>query len=283
MFLPIGWWVCVSLLVPADRPAPPAASAEPPTATHEKEARPPTADAAHLAAKLDRYFAGAAGLLDPRPRETLRRIPDRERRLLAVAHYLRRRHQVDTLWTWRAEEARAHQGTAEYRRAMEHLRRVRRAFAERNPGYALVTDTNARPLGAQLRYWNREASVRLAARELRDSAATWLAGETYPALPDSSALARFVGRLQAYSPTLLPTVAVPGLSLHGQLRAYDFAILRRGRVIAGTQSATMDSVWERGGWTERLRSAVARAGADLVGPLELPREPWHYEHNVETP
>lgn len=278
MFLPVTWWVCVSLLVPARSPAP---AAKPATVPPASEPGPPL-EAAHLAAKLDRYFAGAAATLDPRPRGVLERIPDRERRMLAAVHYLRLRDQVDTLWAWAESERLAYRRTVRYQRTMADIQRVKRTFAGLNPGYVLVADTAGRPLRTQLTFWNRERSVAAAARELQDSGRAWLADETFPDLLDSAALARFMAQVAAYQPTRLPTVAVPGLSLHGRLRAFDFAVLRRGRVVAGTTSATIDSVWDRGGWAERLRVAVMAAGGDLAGPLETPREPWHYEYRGET-
>jgi hypothetical protein len=271
----MGWWVCVTLLVPARLPAPAGAGA--------RAVPSAPVDPGEVRVKLDAYFGAAAASLPPGPRGVLPRIRDRQRRLLAVAHYIRRRDQLDTLWSWTGPQARAHQQTGEYGRAMTHIRQVQRRFAQLNPGYLLVADTNPRPLAVQLRYWNRDPSVLAAAGELGDSAGAWLAVETFPSRPDSSGLARFIVSLEAYRPSYLPTVAVPGLSLHGQLRAYDFAILRHGRVVAGPESATLDSVWDRGGWTERLRRAVAEAGGDFRGPLDLPREPWHYEHRPETP
>jgi len=269
VLLPLGWWVCVSLLVPARVPAPAA-----PLLT--QPARPPAAPS-ELAAKIDAYFTAAAATLPGGPSGALARIPDLERRRLAVAHYLRRLDQVDSLWSWSPEEARARQKSADYRRAMRELRRVRQTFARQNPGYVLVTDTNPRPLLTQLRYWNHEPSVFAVARELSDSAASWLAPELFPAQPDSSGVARFVHRLETFMPHRIPTVAVPGLSLHGRGRAFDFAILRRGMVVAGTSSSTIDSTWKAAGWGARLRHAVIEAGETFVGPLATPPEPWHYE------
>ena len=78
--LPITLWVCWALLAPA-----------------------------RLAGKVQAYFSSAARSLDPRPRAALGSIPNRARRMLAVTQYLRRRHLVDTLWTWSPEETRAHQ------------------------------------------------------------------------------------------------------------------------------------------------------------------------------
>jgi hypothetical protein len=282
MFLPIGWWVCVSLLVPAKAPAPAAAPTRPTDASvaaKEPPLRP--VRAVHLAAKLDRYLDGAARTLDARPRAVLGRIPERERRALAVAHYLRQRDQVDMLWTWSEAERRSYEQTDRYRRTMADIRRVTRTFAELNPGYRLVANTAGRPLTTQVIFWNRERSVAAAGRELHDSSLVWLADESFPDLPDSVSLVGFIERLARYQPARLPTVAVPGLSMHGRLRAFDFAVLRRGEVVAGTTSTTIDSVWDRGGWAEKLRLAVTVSGGDLAGPLEAPREPWHYEYRPE--
>jgi hypothetical protein len=219
MLSPILVWACASLLAPAGRPAQAAAG------PHIVPDLP--AESANLAAKVDRYFAAIAVTLDARPREVLRRIPNRQRRMLAVTEYLRRHDQVDTLWTWTAQEGRRYRLSRHYRRAMSEVRQVRRAFAGLNPGYVLVTDTNVRPLRTQVVFWNRERSVAAAARELHDSGRVWLSDDSYPDFPDSAALARFIGQVVTYQPARLPTVAVPGLSYHGRLRAFDFAVLRR--------------------------------------------------------
>jgi hypothetical protein len=275
VLLPLGWLVCAGLLAPARAPAPGGSAVRADPA--------PSESPAEIVTKVDAYFRAASATLGTRPQEALQRIPDRERHLLAVAHYLRRRHEVDSLWAWSAEQARAHRQTAAFRRMMVQVGRVRRAFTERNPGYVLVTDTNPRPLQSQLRYWNREPSVFWAARELDDSATGWLASELFPDFPDTTALGRFIQRVEAYSPARLPTVAVPGLSLHGQLRAFDFAVVRRREVVAGPQSASIDSVWDRGGWTARLRTAVRESGSAFAGPMNAPPEPWHYDYLPETP
>jgi hypothetical protein len=267
--LPIALWVCGALGAPGGLPAQGAAG------PHAEPAL--TVGSAKLEGKLNSYFTSVARTLHPRPQAVLRRIPDRARRMLAVAEYLRRRHLVDTLWTWSARETRTHQKSESYRLATTELRRVKRTFATLNPGYVLVADTNGRGLPAQIAFWNRERSVAAAAQELYDSSWVWLADETYPGAPDSAALDRFLHRLAGYAPARHPTVAVPGLSLHGQIRAFDFAVLRRGRLVAGTLSTTVDSVWDGAGWTDRLKKAVIEAGARFDGPLESPREPWHYE------
>jgi hypothetical protein len=72
-----------------------------------------------------------------------------------------------------------------------------------------------------------------------------------------------------------PTLAVPGLSPHGQSRAFDFQVMRGSQLIAGPSSP---SSWDESGWTSKLQEAVRRASTKFSGPLASPREPWHYDY-----
>lgn len=263
-------WVCVALTAPGE--------------TRGQEAGRPTITLSlpALSTKLDGYIASAARSLDPRARAVLKRIPDRSRRLLAVAHYVQRGHLLDERWPWSGPQSRAYQETDEYRQRMQEIRRVKQTFDSLNPGYRLVAGAGSRSLTTQIAYWNRERSVAAAARELLESCLAWLADTTYPVTPDSAVLAQFLDHLMAYETARPPTVAVPGLSMHGRFRAIDFAIMRGNRIVAGTSSASIERVWDRGGWTERLRQAVTQGMGTFAGPLEEPREPWHYEYQTWT-
>jgi hypothetical protein len=88
--------------------------------------------------------------------------------------------------------------------------------------------------------------------------------------------------LVEWRPATLPTLAAPGLSLHGQLRAFDFQIQRGDQTIAGPDSTTIRGVWAAQGWTERLATAVRSASTRLQGPLRTPDEPWHYVYSPES-
>jgi hypothetical protein len=212
----------------------------------------------------------------------LRRIPNRSRRRLAVALYVQQRHLLDERWPWSEPQIREYQKTDEYRQTMLEIRRVKRTFDSLNPGYRLVAGTGARSLTVQVAYWNRERSVAAAAREFLESYRLRLADTTFPITPDSAGLARFIDDLATYETDHPPTVAVPGLSMHGRFHAFDFAIMRRKRIVAGTSSATIETVWDSGGWSERLKQAVMQASGNFTGPLEAPREPWHYEYRIWT-
>ncbi|HWS90453.1 MAG TPA: hypothetical protein VN282_26015 [Pyrinomonadaceae bacterium] len=81
--------------------------------------------------------------------------------------------------------------------------------------------------------------------------------------------------LRGATTSMTPPLAVPGLSPHGQSRAFDFQVMRGGELIAGPSGAGR---WDSEGWTEKVRAAVARASTKFKGPLASPREPWHYDY-----
>ena len=84
-------------------------------------------------------------------------------------------------------------------------------------------------------------------------------------------------RIESYekSPEYAAALAVPGLSPHGQSRAFDFQVMRGSQLIAGPSGA---GAWDSEGWTEKVRAAVTRASTTFKGPLASPREPWHYDY-----
>ena len=100
-------------------------------------------------------------------------------------------------------------------------------------------------------------------------------GSSYGEGASAAEVRRFEGFLRGAGTRSTPTLAVPGLSPHGQARAFDFQVMRGGRLIAGPSSP---SAWDAAGWTAKLQEAVARAGAKFKGPLASPREPWHYDY-----
>jgi hypothetical protein len=73
-------------------------------------------------------------------------------------------------------------------------------------------------------------------------------------------------------------LAAPGLSAHGQGRAFDFQIEHNGQVVAGTEAASARQRWDAPGWTQKLHQAMSKAGPHFTGPLVSPYEPWHYAY-----
>jgi hypothetical protein len=73
-------------------------------------------------------------------------------------------------------------------------------------------------------------------------------------------------------------LAAPGLSAHGQARAFDLQIEHGGRISAGLGATSAREQWDAAGWTQKLHAAVAAAGERFSGPLLSPYEPWHYAY-----
>ena len=205
---------------------------------------------------------------------TLERIDGTGRRLLAARAYLRAGPQLDERWSWSAEQAAAFEVTAEKRALDSAVAQVRCTFESRHPGYTLWVNPEFRSLDLQLTRWNENPLVGLAGANLL--AAVERAMEAGSSdTPEGIASLRAV--LLTHAPAPVPPLAAPGLSPHGRLRAVDFQVESAGRIVAGTETASIATEWIADGWKERLRAAIAAADAGFEGPLASPDEPWHYE------
>jgi hypothetical protein len=196
--------------------------------------------------------------------------------LLALRRYIRLGSlRVQTNWAWTAEQAAAliRQGAAKV--LIDEAAKVQANFAKANPGYALALSP-IRSLERQVRLWNGNNSVQHAANGLRDDVLEDLEdAQMYPDSPTVNSVSSFVSMLRHSTVTPEPTSAAPGTSDHGQMRAVDFVVVRSfGKVVAGTISSTIATVWKLGGWEAKLTAAAA--GTKLTGPLKHPYEPWHW-------
>jgi hypothetical protein len=216
------------------------------------------------AATIARHF-------DPRVAGTLPRIPDLGRRLLALRSYLRAGPTLPERWSWSEREICEFERTPEFRDAQAELDRVTAAFATAFPGYTLYVNREVRSLDVQIERWNNNASVDAAAQalltELRQASAHWQSGTRADSLRNA---------LAGWTLAVPVTLAAPGLSAHGQSRAFDFQVERDGVIVAGTDAEHTTRDWDTPGWTQRLKTLIARTSTSLHGPLESPREPWHY-------
>lgn len=204
--------------------------------------------------------------------QTLTQIPDDERRLLALRAYLRAGDALAARWSWSAERIAGYPDSTEGRAAMAELDAVAAAFARDNPGYQLRVNRQPRSLELQLQRWNANASVAATAHALAASLRQRWGERT----PDAAALRQ---SLTQWVPPRAAALAAPGLSAHGQARAFDFQIAHAGRIIAADDYASAHQRWDLGGWTRRLHLAVSQAGPHLSGPLAIPYEPWHYAYH----
>jgi hypothetical protein len=229
-------------------------------------------------ALVEQSYADVARDLDPRVIEALGRIDGTGRKLLALRSYLRSRGHLAERWSWTEEQIAAWQGSPEHSDLEREVERVKSVFAQENPGYELWVNPQVRSLDVQIASWNENPSVHEASEELLAKASDYVATTGYRAVKPERRAADFANFLTGYVPTPTPTVAAPGLSPHGQMRAIDFQVHRDGQVVAGPKSATIAADWDAAGWSERLDQAVREGSAYFVGPLSTPREPWHYTY-----
>lgn len=227
------------------------------------------------------YMDAVATTFPSKVQAALKRIPNPGRRLLAMKYYLHRdAEEINRKWAWSAEESREYRRSEEYSRALAELARVKETFAAMNPGYQLQVDIEIRSLASQIAKWNSVRSIGEGAGELMTASLSFIAdslGAPEVPVPDDTVL-RFIEFLREFEPQRYPTVAVPGLSQHGQLRAFDFRIRRGRTLVAGASTRTIGIAWDRPGWTEKLCRAIWAASDRFEGPLREPYEPWHYEY-----
>ena len=139
-------------------------------------------------------------------------------------------------------------------------------------------NSEVRSLDVQIEHWNSNASVTAAAEGILVAARALIASPGFPAVRSEQARVALEAFLFAYRPVPTPTIAAPGLSLHGQMRAIDFQVHQGGRVVAGPSTATIDTDWVSAGWAAKLDAAVREASNRFVGPQATPPAPWHYTY-----
>ncbi|MCX7055059.1 MAG: hypothetical protein NTU56_12785 [Proteobacteria bacterium] len=239
-------------------------------------AMPPAAYADQSAgtASLETLAATIAAKTDARVDELLPRIDGVGGRLLALRSYLRSGDHLSERWSWTQEQIAGYEGSVEQQELNAEVQRVREAFEQLNPGYELFVNPQVRSLDIQLASWNRNESVAAASARLVQDAIAHLGTASGDAVR-ADMLEAF---LRSYAPEPVPTVAAPGLSPHGQMRAIDFQVHRGAEIVAGPDTQTIGSTWEQGGWAARLDTAVREASQKFIGPLVSPREPWHYTY-----
>lgn len=239
------------------------------------EMSPAPSAASEAGGKLEGYVRASAAGLAPEQREALGRVNTEARRLLALRGYLRTGGGAASRWAWSRERIESYERSPEYAAALAEIEKVRREFEGANPGYTLRVNTQVRSLDEQLSKWNENDSVARAGEELLERARAELAGSSYAETPAAADVQRFERFLRGATTRATPTLAVPGLSPHGQSRAFDFQVMRGGQLVAGPSGA---GAWDSAGWTEKVRAAVTRASTKFTGPLASPREPWHYDY-----
>ena len=231
---------------------------------------------------VDRYVAAIAAQQDDRVTEALARIDGTGRQLLALRSYLRSASHLAERWSWTQEQIEAFEGSPEQRDLQLEIGRVRTAFVAANPGYELYVNSQVRSLEEQIEHWNRNESVAAAADEILAAARTLVVSPGFPADRPERAREALKAFLAGHTPVPTPTIAAPGLSLHGQMRAVDFQVHQGGHVVAGPNTSTIPSDWAAAGWAAKLDAAVQAGSNKFVGPLASPPAPWHYTYVPEA-
>lgn len=226
---------------------------------------------------LDRYLQHIAASLPKKAADTLQRIDDTPRRLLAARAYLRAGSELRSRWSWSADEIHAHTRSPEYRALLDETEQVRARFEAQNPGYTLYANTEARSLELQITRFNTNKSVGKVAGALHRQALTEIRKPMYGSPEQADSVQHFKKFLTRWRPPTAAPLAAPGISRHGQLRAIDFQIMKDGAIVAPTDTASVERNWDAPGWTQKLQQAMA--GTNFRGPLQSPYEPWHYEYD----
>jgi hypothetical protein len=211
--------------------------------------------------------------LEPPVIDALQRISSADRRLLALAAYLRAGGTLAKRWSWSQEQLSSYPATPEGEAATADIDAVVAAFAAANPGFKLQVNRKLRSLDVQIAHWNVDRSVGIAAAALIVALEQRFIGEA--SKPNTEQLR---DALMEWKPNVPIALAAPGLSPHGQGRAYDFQVARGGQIIAGVDVNLASQQWDAAAWTQKLRAAVSAAGNHFSGPLKSPYEPWHYSY-----
>jgi len=231
---------------------------------------------------LPSYITSIGALLDPRVAPTLAQLDGTGRQLLALRSYLRSASHLVECWSWTQEQIEAFEGSPEQRDLQQEIDRVRTAFVAANPGFELYVNSQVRSLDVQIEHWNSNESVRAAAEEILVATQALIASPGFSADRPEQARKALKEFLSGHRPVPTPTIAAPGLSLHGQMRAIDFQVHQGGRVVAGPSTATIATDWVAAGWATKLNAAVRGASSRFVGPQASPPAPWHYTYVPEA-
>jgi hypothetical protein len=248
--------------------------------------------------KIATYVQELVNVQQERVQRVLTQIPNKYRQLMAVHGFVRHAGRINPRWPMTDAEETTFRGSSAGQAMQHEIQAIQRAFASAHRGYSLRVNPRARSLDTQITAWNGSGrGGRIAenlGRDLWRRAGTELdSGTTYPEPPTATSKEAFRRWIAQHPRTGLnlrarvdrttyhmPTLATPGLSDHGRLRAIDFEVRRGGDIIATSDSTTESRAIWRGvpNWQTRLNNVITGVSANWDGPLERPDEPWHYTY-----
>lgn len=226
---------------------------------------------------VEEYLGALRAGLDSRVVEALGAIEGTGRQLLAARSYVRNEALLDERWSWNDAQIAAYEGSPEKLHLDAAVMRVRCIFESANSGHTLFVNDVVRSLDRQVEKWNRSETIKRSADYMLETFRAEVATRTFPRASSPEGVSAFRNLLVTFKPIPTPSLAAPGLSLHGRMRAVDFQVMAGDRLVAGTDPTTVVDTWETSGWKAKLQSAIKEANAGFVGPLKNPDEPWHYD------
>lgn len=236
----------------------------------------------HAGDRVEDYLAALRAGLDARVIGALDAIEGTGRQLLAARSYVRSAALLDERWSWDEAQIAAYADSPEKLRLDAAIARVRCNFESANPGHTLFVNENIRSLDRQIEKWNRSETIKRSADYMLETFRAEVASPAFPKAKSPKGMAAFRSLLISFKPIPTPSLAAPGLSLHGRMRAVDFQVMKGDRLVADTDVTSVIKTWETSGWKAKLQSAVADANAGFVGPLKNPDEPWHYDFRPDA-
>ena len=235
------------------------------------------APAGYAGDAVEKYLDALRVGLDERVRGALGAIDGTGRQLLATRSYIRNAAKLDERWSWNDAQIAAYASSPEKLRLEAAIARVRCSFESANPGYTLYVNENIRSLDRQIEKWNQSENIKQSADYMLEKFRAEVEGKVFPRARSPEGVSAFRELLVSFKPIPVPSLAAPGLSLHGRMQAIDFQVMAGNRLVAGTEVSTAIEKWETAGWKAKLMSAVNEADVGFVGPLKSPDEPWHYD------
>jgi len=235
------------------------------------------APGSHAGDSVEQYLRAMRLGLDTRVSETLDAINGTGRQLLAMRAYVRNEAILDERWSWNEVQIAAYAESPEKLRLDAAIARVRCHFESANPAHTLYVNENIRSLDEQIKKWNRSETIKKSADYMLETFRAEVAAAKFPKAGSTEGMTAFRNLLVSFKPIPTPSLAAPGLSLHGRMRAVDFQVMAGDRLVAGTEISSVVETWETSGWKAQLQAAVNEADVGFAGPLKNPNEPWHYD------
>jgi len=236
------------------------------------------APASYAGDSVEKYLRAMRPGLDARVSETLGAIEGTGRQLLAMRSYLRNSTRLNDRWSWNEAQIAAYASSPEKLRLEAAIARVRCSFESANPGHTLYVNENIRSIDRQIEKWNRSETIEQSADYMLETIRAEVARKAFPRANSPEGISAFRNLLVSFKPIPTPSLAAPGLSMHGRMQAVDFQVMAGNRLVAGTEVSSVVETWVNPGWKAKLQSAVNDANVGFVGPLKNPDEPWHYDY-----